>query len=134
MFPEQLAVSADEQPVLEALLPDLKHAGFELEQAEARHYDITAIPSVLGNHNAEAALRAILTRAADGQTAVREQMQQQIALTLAQSAAIPMGKALSETEMQNILNRLFALQSYRITPDGKTVVVWLSAEEIARRF
>ena len=134
LFPEQLAVSADEQPVLEALLPDLKHAGFELEQAEARHYDITAIPSVLGNHNAEAALRAILTRAADGQTAVREQMQQQIALTLAQSAAIPMGKALSETEMQNILNRLFALQSYRITPDGKTVVVWLSAEEIARRF
>lgn len=134
LFPEQLTVSADEQPVLEALLPDLQHIGFELEKVAANTYEITALPSVLGNSNAEMALRAILARAGEGQTTVREDMQQHIALTLAQSAAIPMGKTLSEAEMQDLLRRLFALPSHRITPDGKTVIVWLSAEDIARRF
>ncbi len=134
LFPEQLTVSADEQPVLEALLPDLQHIGFELEKVAANTYEITALPSVLGNSNAEMALRAILARAGEDQRAVREDMQQHIALTLAQSAAIPMGKTLSEAEMQDLLRRLFALPSHRITPDGKTVIVWLSAEDIARRF
>ena len=97
--------------------------GFALDKVSAGEYDITALPSVLDNSNAEAALRAILTRAADQTETVHEQMQQQIALTLAQSAAISMGKTMSEAEMQALLHKLFTLPSYRITPDGKTVVV-----------
>lgn len=134
LFPEQLTVSAEEQAALDALLPDLQHIGFELEKVAAGQYDITAMPSVLGNKNAETALRAIIARSVDGQMDVREDMQQRIALTLAQSAAISMGKPLSEVEMEDMLRRLFALPSHRITPDGKTVIVLLSTEDIARRF
>lgn len=134
LFPEQLTVSAEEQAALDALLPDLQHIGFELEKVAAGQYDITAMPSVLGNKNAETALRAIIARSVDGQMDVREDMQQRIALTLAQSAAISMGKPLSELEMDDMLRRLFALPSHRITPDGKTVIVLLSTEDIARRF
>jgi len=134
LFAEPLTVSADEQPVLETILPDLQSIGFDLQKVSSNSYDITSLPSILGNQNAATALRAIIARAADGLTDIHADMQQHIALTLAQSAAIPMGKSLSEAEMNDILNRLFALPSHRITPDGKTVVVWLSAEEIARRF
>ncbi|MBO4577784.1 MAG: DNA mismatch repair endonuclease MutL [Paludibacteraceae bacterium] len=134
LFPEQLTVSTEEQTALDALLPDLQHIGFELEKVAAGQYDITAMPSVLGNKNAETALRAIIARSVDGQMDVREDMQQRIALTLAQSAAISMGKPLSEVEMEDMLRRLFALPSHRITPDGKTVIVLLSTEDIARRF
>lgn len=134
LFAEQLTVSQEEMPVLEALLPELKQIGFELEKVSANTYDITALPSVLGNRNAEVALRAIIARSADKQADLRTDMQQRIALTLAQSAAIPMGKSMSEAEMIDMLDKLFSLPSHRITPDGKTVVVWMSAEEIARRF
>ena len=89
---------------------------------------------MMANKNAETALRAIIARSAEGPTDVRSDMHQRIALTLAQSAAIPMGKTLSEAEMSDLLTRLFALPSYRITPDGKTAVVLMSAEDIARRF
>ena len=134
LFAEQLTVSQEEMPVLEALLPELKQIGFELEKVSANTYDITALPSVLGNRNAEVALRAIIARSADKQADLRTDMQQRIALTLAQSAAIPMGKSMSEAEMIDMLDKLFSLPSHRITPDGKTVVVWMSSEEIARRF
>ncbi len=134
LFPGQLTVSAEERPVLEALLPDLQHIGFELEKVAVNQYDIKALPSVLTNQNAETSIRAILARASDSPTDIREDMQHRIALTLAQSAAIPMGKAMSEAEMTNLLTDLFALPSYRVTPDGKTVITLLDAEEIARRF
>ena len=134
LFPEQLTVSAEERPVLEALLPDLQHIGFELEKVAVNQYDIKALPSVLTNQNAETSIRAILARASDSPTDIREDMQHRIALTLAQSAAIPMGKAMSEAEMTSLLTDLFALPSYRVTPDGKTVITLLGAEEIARRF
>lgn len=134
LFPEILTVSAEERPVLEALLPDLQHIGFELEKVAVNQYDIKALPSVLTNQNAETSIRAILARASDSPTDIREDMQHRIALTLAQSAAIPMGKAMSEAEMTNLLTDLFALPSYRVTPDGKTVITLLDAEEIARRF
>ena len=134
LCPEQLTVSAEERPVLEALLPDLQHIGFELEKVAVNQYDIKALPSVLTNQNAETSIRAILARASDSPTDIREDMQHRIALTLAQSAAIPMGKAMSEAEMTNLLTDLFALPSYRVTPDGKTVITLLDAEEIARRF
>ncbi len=134
LFPEQLTVSAEERPVLEALLPDLQHIGFELEKVAVNQYDIKALPSVLTNQNAETSIRAILARASDSPTDIREDMQHRIALTLAQSAAIPMGKAMSEAEMTNLLTDLFALPSHRVTPDGKTVITLLDAEEIARRF
>lgn len=134
LFPESLSVNAEEQVVLDALLPDLQHIGFELDKVATGQYDISAVPSLLDNSNAEATLRAIIARSADGQSDLRDDMQQRIALTLAQNAAIPMGKILSEAEMQNLLSKLFALPLHRITPDGKTTVVLLSTEDIARRF
>ena len=134
LFAEPLTLSAEEQPVLEALLPELRYIGFELEKVSADTYDITAMPSVLGNQSAEISLRAILARSADSPSDLQADMQQRIALTLAQSAAIPTGKNMSEAEMSDLLEKLFALPSSRITPDGKTVAVLLSAEDIARRF
>ena len=134
LFAEPLTLSAEEQPMLEALLPELRYIGFELEKVSADAYDITAMPSVLGNQSAETSLRAILARSADSPSDLQADMQQRIALTLAQSAAIPTGKNMSEAEMSDLLEKLFALPSSRITPDGKTVAVLLSAEDIARRF
>ena len=134
LFAEPLAISAEEQPVLDALLPDLKLAGFELDKVAPGQYDIAALPSVLGSQSAALALRAILAYSAERKADIQADIQQQIAMTLARSAAIPTGKMLTEAEMKDILSRLFALPSYRITPDGKTVAVWISAEDIARRF
>lgn len=134
LFPEQLVVSADEQPVLEALMPELHTIGFEIQATGGNTYDVSSLPSVLGDQNAEVVLRAIIARAADRQVDLRQDMQRHIALTLAKSAAIPMGKTLSEAEMQAILHQLFALKEHRVTPDGKTVMVCMTPEEIARRF
>lgn len=134
LFPEQLTLSADEQAVFDTLADDLTAIGFAFEKVSERSYEVTALPSVLTNSDAESSLRAIIARQTDSPTDIQTDIQQRIALTLAQSAAIPAGKTLSEAEMHDLLDKLFALPLYRITPDGKTIVVRMTTEDIARRF
>ena len=43
------------------------------------------------------------------------------------------GKTLTEEEMQDLVKNLFALPTYRYTPDGKRVMSLLTDEEIQKR-
>ena len=54
---------------------------------------------------------------------VREEVQTILALTLARSAAIVYGQVLSEEEMANLVDSLFACPTPGYTPDGKTVLI-----------
>jgi DNA mismatch repair protein MutL len=75
-------------------------------------------------------IRQVHERGADTQAEWREQ----IALSLAENAAIPYGKSLNETEMRDLISRLTQLSSYGRTPDGKTIISLMSDEEMNRRF
>ena len=49
-------------------------------------------------------------------------------------AAVKAGAELSENEMEEIYNALFASENNAYTPDGKTIVVMVSTDEIEKRF
>ena len=59
-----------------------------------------------------------------------EEVQRNIALTLARNAAIPEGQVLSNVEMENLVNDLFACNNVNYTPDGKNVLCILKQQEI----
>jgi len=49
-------------------------------------------------------------------------------------ASVNYGKKLSQQEMNNIFDRLFACQIPNYTPDGKTIVSILSEEDLENLF
>lgn len=57
-----------------------------------------------------------------------------LSLTLARSAAIPYGQVLSNDEMENLVNRLFACENVNYTPDGKPILTILAQQDIDSRF
>lgn len=59
---------------------------------------------------------------------------QKLALTLANDAAIPYGKTMIQKEMNELIDHLFALNSYLWTPDGKRVIFTLTEEELRKNF
>ena len=134
LFPEVLSLPQEDMILMAQLLPDLKTIGFDLEQLSPDSYSINGIPAQLANQSAMPVLQHILQqlreRGADTQTEWREQ----IALTLAESAAITSGKNLTETEMRDLVTRLVQLPNYRRTADGKLVVSLLTDDEINKRF
>ena len=134
LFPEVLSLPQEEMVLMNQLLPDLKLIGFDLEQLSPDSYSINGIPAQLANQSAMPVLQHILQqvreRGADTQTEWREQ----IALTLAETAAIPSGKSLTEPEMRDLVTRLVQLPNYRRSADGKLIVSLLTDDEINKRF
>lgn len=134
LFPEVMELTQDEMVLVQTILPDLHAIGFDMAQFSPTSYSIQAIPAQLTNGavipTLQDIVRRVRERGADTQTEWREQ----IAMSLAQSAAIPYGKALSEDEMRDLVRRLTQLPQYGRTADGKTIMTLLTNEEIDKRF
>ena len=134
LFPEVISLSPDDMVLVEQIAGDLRAIGFDLEQLSPDSYSIQGVPAQMADQSPVPVLQQIIekvrSRGADTQSEWREQ----IALSLAQSTAIPLGKSLNEQEMRQIVGDLMQLPSHRITPDGKTIVSLLTNEEIEKRF
>lgn len=134
LFPEVMELTQDELVLVQTILPDLHAIGFDMAQFSPTSYSIQTIPAQLTNGavipTLQDIVRRVRERGADTQTEWREQ----IAMSLAQSAAIPYGKALSEDEMRDLVRRLTQLPQYGRTADGKTIMTLLTNEEIDKRF
>jgi DNA mismatch repair protein MutL len=134
LFPEVLTLPTDEMVLLNTLLPDLKAIGFDLEQLSPDSYSVQGVPAELNGQSGEPVLQHILTIVRERGADAREEWQQQIALTLAESSAIPSGRHLSADEMRHMVEQLLALPQYSRTPDGKIIAALVSDEEIGKRF
>ena len=134
LFPEVLSLPQDEMVLMGSLLPDLRAIGFDLEQLSPDSYSIQGIPAQLANQSAVPVLQQILQQVRERGADMQSEWREQIALSLAESAAIPQGKSLTEAEMRDIANRLFALPQHKRTADGKTIVASITDEEISKKF
>ncbi len=134
LFPEILTLQPDEMVLIGQILPDLQSIGFDLEQLSPDSYSIQGVPAQIANQSPLSVLQDILHQVRSRGADTREEWRRQIATSLAEQAAIPSGKTLTDSEMRDILTRLMALPNYRRTADGKTIVSLVTNEEIERRF
>lgn len=134
LFPEVVELQPDEMLLMAQILPDLKTIGFDLEQLSPNSYSIQAVPARLTDQSPQPILQHILSQVRERNASTQAEWREQIALSLAESAAIPYGRSLSPEEMKDLVNRLLHLPTYLRTPDGKTVLTRLSDDEINQRF
>lgn len=134
LFPEVIELQADEMLLMAQILPDLKTIGFDLEQLSPNSYSILSVPARLTDQSPQPILQHILSQVRERNASTQVEWREQIALSLAESAAIPYGRSLSPEEMKDLVSRLLRLPTYLRTPDGKTVLTRLSDDEINQRF
>ena len=135
LFPEVLSLQADEMVLFGQIADDLRAIGFDIEQLSPNSYSIQGVPSQLAQQSSpQPILQQILAQVRERGANTRDEWREQIALSLAETAAIPTGRCLTTEEMQDIVRRLFRLPSYLRTPDGKTILTRLTDDEIRQRF
>lgn len=134
LFPEVLPLSPEEMVLVGQLMPDLRAIGFELEQLSPDSYSVLGVPSQLAEQSPVPILQHILQQVRERGADTQQEWREQIALSLAETAAIPYGRFLSTDEMRDLTERLARLPQYRRLPDGKTIVSLLTDDEINKRF
>lgn len=134
LFPEVLSLQPDELVLFERILPDLQTIGFDAERLSPDSYSIQGIPAQLTSQSALPVLQHILQQVRERGANTQMEWREQIALSLAENAAIPYGKVLTQDEMRDLVRKLMVLPSLRLTPDGKTILSLLTDDEINKRF
>ena len=134
LFPEVMVMTQDEMVLVQTLLPDLRAIGFDIEQLSPDSYSIQGVPAQLADKSAVPVVQQIVAQVRERGADTQREWREQIALSLAESAAIPSGKTLNETEMRDIVTRLLALPDYRHLPGGKTIVSLMTDDELSRKF
>jgi len=131
LFPEIVQLPASEAAVLESIMEDFSAVGFELTPLGGGSY---AIPSGIEGLNPVELVRNMVHTAMEKGNDVKEEVQTILALTLAKAAAIVYGQVLSNEEMANLVDSLFACPTPNYTPDGRTVLSTIKEENIEKLF
>lgn len=134
LFPEIVEFSASEAAMIPYIADDLQAIGFELATLGNNTFSISGVPAEIGQSNPVELIRDIVHKSIDTGSDVKEEIQESVALSIASSSAISYGQKLSDEEMAQLVNQLFATPTPNFTPDGRTVISILKDTEIAKLF
>lgn len=134
LFPDIVQFPVSEVPVLQEIMEDLSYLGFELTDLGGGSYAINGIPSGIEGLNPVELIQSMVHTAMEKGGKVKEEVQSNLALTLAKAAAIVPGQVLTNEEMNGLVDGLFAVATPNYTPDGKTVLSILQEDELEKLF
>ena len=134
LFPDIVQFPVSEVPVLQEIMEDLSYLGFELTDLGGGSYAINGIPSGISGLNPVELIQRMVHTAMEKGGKVKEEVQSNLALTLAKAAAIVPGQVLTNEEMNGLVDGLFAVATPNYTPDGKTVLSVLQEDELEKLF
>ena len=129
LFPQALTLNVNDASLLKELLPELEQLGFVLEQANPTTFMINGTPTDAAGCDAVALLEQILDNYKINRTDLQLDRKLNLAKTMAVQLSIKAQTRLSETEMQNIVDQLFACNVAEVAPNGKKIYVILNMEE-----
>jgi len=134
LFPETWELNEDEKLTFEQIQSDLKSVGFDIVEEKNNTYSINGIPSQIELGNVLNLLRQVLN---DAQSAVSDptrQIHESIATSLAETSSLKTGQCLTNEEMNDLIDQLFASSNHNYAPNGKKILSILSYNELEDRF
>jgi|AntAceMinimDraft_1070359.scaffolds.fasta_scaffold30084_1 DNA mismatch repair protein MutL len=134
LFAQTLSFSKSEYILLKEVLPLLQRIGFSIQLMSGTDVMISGVPSDIEVGDERSAIEGILEEY-HLLGAVKELApEHRMAVALAEQTAIKKGKRLSQTEMEHIIDRLFACEAPYIDPKGKPTIQVITLDEIQKRF
>lgn len=136
LFPLTMRLTPAELEVVNELSGLLTRLGFEIEPFGGHTVIVHAVPQPHPYFDAERCLREMITELTEGSPLVdaARNQHQRLALTFACKGAIKAGQRLSQTEMNELFDRLFATELPYHDVHGRPTVVQLPLAEIHNRF
>ena len=134
LFPQPFSVNMNDALLLKELLPELEGLGFSLEQVNATTFMVNGTPSDSVGCDAVQLLEKIVESYKINRSDLQLDRKLNLAKTMASQLSIKAYKALSEMEMQNLVDQLFACNVAETAPNGKKTYVILNMEELLQKF
>jgi DNA mismatch repair protein MutL len=133
LFPRTVEVSPGDAVLLRDILVDINNLGFDIQEFGGNSFVIHGIPSGLGVVQEEVLLERVMNQYKDNlelDLGIRDNL----ARSMARSAAIRRGQVLCISEMEEVIDQLFACSIPGQSPGGRRCFVNYDMDELQRRF
>jgi len=134
LFPATIELGASDHAVLMEILDDLVQLGFDIRDIGNHNIIVNGYPADAGAVEPKSMIECFLEEYKECESDIKIKARERLALSLARASSITWQRALTETEMRDIIDNLFACNNPGQLPDGKIVFTIFASEEIERRF
>jgi DNA mismatch repair protein MutL len=134
MFPIETELSPGDLVILLEINDDLLRLGFDVERGKGNHVIIKGHPADSRNPNP---LEMLFTLVAEYKMTLNDPSvgaRERVAMSMAKASAVAYGMALTQTEMEELFDLLFACSMPGYSPSGRPVMNILTLEELDKRF
>jgi DNA mismatch repair protein MutL len=134
MFPVTAELNPSDYFVIKEIERELRLLGFKFEHNEANKITITGRPVVNDSPDILEMLEILIEEYKSTEASPETGAREKVASAMAGASAIPYGKTLTNKEMEDLFDSLFACQSPNYSPKGKPVISILTLEDIDKKF
>ena len=134
LFAQTIELTPPDAVLLTEMLPDLRLLGFDIEPFGANAFVVNGLPAEVAGKKGEAEIIDHLLSQYREQLELKLDTREAIARAMARSAAVKRGQRLSQTEMQEIINQLFACENPLRSPSGRACYISFNLDDLERQF
>lgn len=134
MFPKQVELAPADAATLRQILPEINQLGFEIDEFGGNTFIIHGAPGDVGSSGQEEVLLEKLLAQYHENMELDLGIHDNLARSMARSAALRRGQLLNALEMQELIDRLFACSMPYNSPSGKSCFITFELDELQKRF
>lgn len=134
MFPSTLELTPADTAVMEEIIGDLQYLGYTIEPFGKNAYVIQGTPADVESGNEKHIIDILLEQYKHFSPEVKFSKREKLIRSLARQQSIKTGTRLTEREMRQLVNDLFACEQSNVTPDGNPTYLEFKQDQLERMF
>jgi DNA mismatch repair protein MutL len=133
LFPVNINLSPAQSSLMLEILTDLNNLGIDIREFGKNSFVIHGLPAEMKSVNEQKMIEELLEQFRNG-LSLKLNARENLAKSLAVQTAVKQGTALSQSEMQGIIDRLFSCEQPFSSPSGKKTFIKIEMTELLKRF
>jgi DNA mismatch repair protein MutL len=133
LFPQVIELNPHDHSLLIEYIDLINKTGFDIQDFGGSSLVVNGCPAALENPDPKELIASFINELNNNPFKAEVQLQEYIASLLAKATSINYGKSLSQVEMNDLVDRLFACSNHNFCPDGKPVITILGIDELEKR-
>ncbi|MFN5787416.1 MAG: DNA mismatch repair endonuclease MutL, partial [Bacteroidota bacterium] len=133
LFPRQVQYSPADAVILMDLLPEMNKLGFDIEPFGNNGFLINGVPAGISSSEEVSLLEDLLEQFKQG-TNLRLGTREKLCRAMSKAGALKRGKTLNQSEMQTLIDELFACQNPLMSPSGNRCFLTYNLSELTESF
>jgi DNA mismatch repair protein MutL len=134
LFPKTFELNTHDFEMVKDLQPELESIGFDIRELGKNTFVIHGVPADTVNYDSVQLLEGLLENYKQNLQELKTNKQENLARSMARNMAVKAGKVLTQEEMNNLVDELFACQMPYHAPSGNSTISIISIDELNERF